>query len=682
MISIQIHGRARRRVASLALPMVAWLLLGAAAARADEIGGTRSIFSEGAGNRALAMGSAFSAVADDASALLWNAGGLGRLSRFEVQAGQTSYFALDMNESYLAAAAPSWRWGTAALAFRHFGTAGIEQRDDRNVLVSSNLEDSETELALGYARPLGDALSLGGGLKLRRQSLAGLSASAFGLDVGMLAQPAQWLGSRGSLLQNVTWGLSLHNLVQPSMRLDRESVADPRAVRSGFAYHRDLGIDRALIAAIDLENADGATHWHSGVELKLEPLLALRFGLDGGAMTAGTGLKWHDLAIDYAYQQTALDDVHRLGLTYAFGATVSQSREAARRAEENALQSRLAEAFQRRQAEQITAMFQEIEDHLARQEYDAALDRVAMVNALDPGDPKIAALEVRCLKTKAHDLEARSEMADAAATFGRARALAPADSEAVEGERRCQAESDARAERSADLRRQFAKAIDDFGADRLADARAGFREILKAEPGDVEAAAMLARTDLAIARRSQGLVQQGNRYLRSGMLNEAAQAVDQVRALDRNAEGLAALESGLARARQSAGDSTRSTIGRAEPARPAPAPRKLGRQQVKELDLLYKRGLDAMAHNRSDDALRCWELVWSTDPTYLNVATYLKREYLTRGMEAFAAGRLDDAVGFWEKALQIDPKDARTIGYLDRAQKQLARTREILGNGH
>jgi hypothetical protein len=36
--------------------------------------------------------------------------------------------------------------------------------------------------------------------------------------------------------------------------------------------------------------------------------------------------------------------------------------------------------------------------------------------------------------------------------------------------------------------------------------------------------------------------------------------------------------------------------------------------------------------------------------------------------------------GAGNRALQVDPTDQRAMGYLARAQKQLTRTREILGN--
>jgi tetratricopeptide (TPR) repeat protein len=99
----------------------------------------------------------------------------------------------------------------------------------------------------------------------------------------------------------------------------------------------------------------------------------------------------------------------------------------------------------------------------------------------------------------------------------------------------------------------------------------------------------------------------------------------------------------------------------------------------REAEDLYRRGLAAVRAQRSDDAIRYWELVWSSRPDYREVATCLKREYLTRGMEAFAAGRVDDATSEWQRVLRVDPDDARARGYLERARQQRARSREILG---
>jgi len=133
---------------------LAVLLSGVSVAHAAEDGGTRSIFASGAGNRALGMGGAFVGVADDASAMIWNAGGLGRIQRLELQATHSGYVELESREDYLSVVLPSWRWGTAGISLRHFGISGIESRDNGNLLLSDNLSNSETEIALGFGRPL------------------------------------------------------------------------------------------------------------------------------------------------------------------------------------------------------------------------------------------------------------------------------------------------------------------------------------------------------------------------------------------------------------------------------------------------------------------------------------------------------------------------------------------------
>ncbi len=53
--------------------------------QAQDDGGGRSVLADGAGNRALGLGGAYVAVADDASAAVWNPAGLGFVQRRELQ---------------------------------------------------------------------------------------------------------------------------------------------------------------------------------------------------------------------------------------------------------------------------------------------------------------------------------------------------------------------------------------------------------------------------------------------------------------------------------------------------------------------------------------------------------------------------------------------------------------------
>ena len=631
-------------------------------------GGSRSAFAQGVGNRALGMGGAFVALADDASGLLWNPGGLSRAPRFEVQAGQASYFAPGVSETYLTAVLPSWRWGGAAATFRHIGVGGIEQRDDRNQVVGGSISDSQSEFAFGYGRPVNENWSVGAAFRARHQDLAGYSANGFGVDLGVTGRPSLPFG-RSDWTENVIWGLALTNVVKPTLRLNQESVGDPMTVRSGLAYRIPLSGFTQVTAALDLEKPAGlGSSVHAGVEMQVLSQFGLRAGMNRGRMTAGTSFRWRDFACDYAYESRTLEPVHRVGIRYSFGATVVEARAAAGKAEERRLEALLDEGVQRRQSEQITSLLARANERRAAGELDEAIDLLGTVTALDTTRTDAVELEAACHREKGLQLEAAGDFAGAAIAFGRAVSLAPADTAAASGQMRCQAESDRRSLRSTEARGWFAQALDALGSGDLVAARRGFRRVLQIEPNDADAAAMLRRAEDAIARRAQGYARDAGRSLEAGRIEDASALIEQAAALDPATDGLAALRSSIYRAR--AAENSARASARATPRAPAPEQKHMSR---KELDQMFRRGVDAMKERRSDDALRFWELVWSADHNYPQVGDYVKRECLTRGMEAFATGRLDEAVGFWQRALRIDPNDPRALGYLD-ASPEAART--------
>ena len=168
---------------------VIMLLFVPAALLAQGDAGTQSPFAGGAGNRALGLGGAYAAAANDASAALWNPGGLGLVRRLELQAMTTSYFGLGINEHFASVVFPDYRWGAASLSLRYFGTANIEERDDRNVLINDDLSDTQMEMTLGYGRRISSVWSVGGSVKMLRHSVAGYKDSDVGLDLGVVAYP-------------------------------------------------------------------------------------------------------------------------------------------------------------------------------------------------------------------------------------------------------------------------------------------------------------------------------------------------------------------------------------------------------------------------------------------------------------------------------------------------------------
>jgi tetratricopeptide (TPR) repeat protein len=654
------------------------------AAQAQD-GGTRSVFAQGAGIRAQAMGGAFTAISDDASAPLWNPGGLGFVLRREIQISHTTMYGLDITEDHAAAVLPSWRWGATALSFRRFGVSGIEGRDDRNLVTDPDISDGETELGVAYGRRFGAGWGLGGSMKYRRQSIGDVSASALGGDLGLVLRPGVAAGSSAAWLRRLSLGASMINAMEPSLRLDRDAVQDPATLRIGAAYEQPMGPGRTLLAAIDLERSrDMDPRFHAGFEVRLHPLLALRGGASNGVLTAGTGVCWRDLAVDYAMEDAELGVVHRLGVSLTFGATTEENHLAHVRRQEEALQARLEEAYARRQQERVGELLSGAEKARASGRWDEGLEFLAAVSALDPDNTAAAQLAASCWRDRAGMMEARGEFTEAALAYESALRSVPGDEEASQGAARCRAESDRRAARSAEIQARFSAALDAFGTGDLVAARNGFTSILASAPEDADAQAMLDRTTDAIHQRMQDLIDQADRFTRAGLFDEAVKATEAGKALDPGNVLLASAERELTRAR--ARTTTASASSGSAPKPPAkatssaasPAETALSPARRKEIEDLYRQGMEAARTGRGDDALRYWELVFAAAPGHEMVRDNLKREYVMRGMDAFAAGQLEQAVSYWERALIVDPGDRKTIGYLARARQQMDRTREIL----
>ena len=672
--------KARRHMIRIVLGTAAFLWWTAPVAAMDD-GGGRSVFATGAGNRALAMGGAFSAVADDASAPLFNPAGLGLIGRKEIQASQTTLFGMGFSEQYASFVLPDWKLGTASLTWRSFGVDGIEERDDRGFLLNDNLKDSETELALGYGHSLLEGnLSIGGAFKVQRQNLAGYSGSGFGLDLGFWVRPLALAGNDSQIGQGLTLGLALRNVIEPEIKLQTDAVPDPSAIRTGLAWSGGLTEGLGLLAAVDLEKTSGMdSRLHAGVEARILKVLALRIGAADGTMTAGAGLDWRGLGADYMYEDNPLGDIHRFGLAVRFGATVEETRQANLAAAEADLQARLESAFNERSRTQEEQLVAEVRQQLKERRWNHALNLIGTLQVLAPDRPELPDLTAAAYSGLARLQEAQSDFAGAALSWRRALAAVPGQAQATAGLARVETESDLRSERTREIKARYEEALDAFANDNLPRARAGFGEVLAMSPQDQDAATMLARTEAAMTRRATALGEEAVSLAQVGQLAKARERLEAALDLNREAPGLAAASAELARLGNEANrPGTRAPQAVSAPVaveKPALSP-----QRRREIDDLYRRGLNAMEAKRRDEAVQYWEMVWFVDPDHEKVREYLGQEYLARGMEAYADGALRQAVTSWEDALRVDPQDQRARGYLDRARQQLFRMEKISSN--
>ncbi|MCP4572175.1 MAG: PorV/PorQ family protein [bacterium] len=642
------------RAARTAFLVLATVLIAAGTAPAADDGGGRSVFARGAGERALGLGGAYGAVTGGAQSLFWNPAGLARVKRISFEASHTNLIGLGFHEQYGAVAVPSWRLGTFAFAVRRFGVDGIEGRDDRGAITDDNLSDAESELSVGYARTLGEAWSFGAAVKFQQHELAGNSGSGLGLDLGLVVRPLVAAGRTSDLARGFRLGATFRNLIEPEITLADDPVPDPTSVRLGTALELTVGRHMDILAAVDLERTrDLDARVHAGFEAVLMDILALRVGSHDGTLAAGGGVRWRQVGIDYAFEDNPLSSVHRFGIGLVFGPTSAERRQASLDQAESDLQNRLARVMADENRRRTDTMVRAISNEIAAGDDTEALRGVNALRVLAPSHPRTDELEAGAYFVRGRNAETDDDLTGAMVAYQNSLRLQPGDADVQGDLARVRGESQRRAQRSLSLAAHYDRGMDHYAAGDLDSARVAFAGIVRLEPNDDDARAMLGHVENAIRTRNE---------------TEAARLQ---------------AEQAVARARDAARRNvTPPTAAAASAPSNTPAPVRptfaaLSANRQREIADLYRRGVDAAEAGRRDDAVAYWEMVWSAAPDYQRVTEHLKQEYLARGLDAFSAGRLDEAIEVWESALRVAPGDERTQGYLARAYEHKTRIREI-----
>jgi len=278
----------RVTVVTLALIMVL-----SAVALAEGIGAF-SAFKSGIGARALAMGGAFVAVADDATAMLWNPAGLAQLEDTRISGMSTDLFGSGATHQFVGAVTTFANLGIG-LGWERAAIDG--QITDGSGTPGATFTWVQQTLIGSLATNVMDIAMAGANVKYYMED-NGLddSASGFGFDLGLMV----------SLGDMFVLGINAMDL--GGTTIDWEGSTDASVTglyKAGLAMK--LADDKLILATdVDFDGMDlGNTH--VGVEFKVIDELALRGGVvltdnfQDYYFTVGAGINVAGLYVDAAY---------------------------------------------------------------------------------------------------------------------------------------------------------------------------------------------------------------------------------------------------------------------------------------------------------------------------------------------------------------------------------------------
>jgi hypothetical protein len=296
----------------------------------------------GVGGRALAMGGAFVAMANDVTAGYWNPAGLSRLNYPQFILMHDEQFGGILNQDYGAVAFPFGPATSLGVSLIRLGVDDIANTTNAGVDQDGNLTTDITKftrvdpnrvtyfnaadwaLYFTYSRKESEDFSYGANVKLIRRDMGDHGATGIGFDIAAWYSPFE-NAAVGINLQDITttllaWDTGRNELISPTMKV-------------GGAYFLDLFGGR-LAPAVDFdirfENRRSASTFHlggvsldlhGGMEFQFKNLIALRAGYsDVKQLTMGAGVRFPKLNIDYSFAKfdgvNQLDNTHRISVMF------------------------------------------------------------------------------------------------------------------------------------------------------------------------------------------------------------------------------------------------------------------------------------------------------------------------------------------------------------------------------
>ena len=290
----------------------------------------------GVGGRATAMGDAFVAIADDASALYWNPAGLVFAKQNEVMFSHNKWVA-DISQEFIGAFYKLSPNDVLGISLTSLHMEDMKVTNEVNPFGTGQyFSYGDIALTLTYSKKMTDQFSFGGSIRYVEETLDVLKMRGIMIDLGTMYWTG--LGTTRFAVTITNFGNELAPYGEVKLWGDRtggevklwgdrtvtkwQSFSPPTMFRIGFAFEPWQTDRNRVTASVQLNHPnDNSENVSIGAEYSYNELLNIRGGYkvnsDEQNFTAGAGVKLPlgiaNVAVDYAFAQFS-----RLGSTHRF----------------------------------------------------------------------------------------------------------------------------------------------------------------------------------------------------------------------------------------------------------------------------------------------------------------------------------------------------------------------------
>ncbi|MCK9328568.1 MAG: hypothetical protein PHY08_00165 [Candidatus Cloacimonetes bacterium] len=306
----------------------------------------------GSGVRALGMGGAYSAIADDGSAIYWNASGISQIKEIEftlmrafLYEGLAYYDNFNMCYPLPNEVTLGFNWTRLTIddvpiySESHLVGTNIDQRAafeefQLTAIPDGKFKSTDDLFQFAFSKHFKQTVDLGwflfdlpidyylgANFKYIRRKMMGYIGDGTGFDFSFMAKTNLGILTDVEWLGDISWSLNLQDISNTTLTWDVESRHKDEILfntKLGLAYFQPINsLDSKLILAFSkdfiYEKID-----YFGLAWQYKNFTELRLGWYDQNFSTGIGIELYNIKLDYAFLTNNLGNTNRIGLGFKF----------------------------------------------------------------------------------------------------------------------------------------------------------------------------------------------------------------------------------------------------------------------------------------------------------------------------------------------------------------------------